>query len=85
MQIEIKCYIFCVFTVQWLRQISTMKHKIRCEVGFWHFNLQIEIKIWAQMMRIVIPYLKPFLSTSKLKIEKQIEMKQYILCSTVAA
>ena len=45
--------------------------------AFWHFNLQIEIQIGAQMRRTVIPYLKPIMNTSELKIEIQIEMKWF--------
>ena len=43
--------------------------------AFWHFNLQIEMQIGAQMSRTVIPYLKPILNTSILKSKMQIEMK----------
>ena len=38
------------------------------QFAFRHFNLQIEMKIGAQM-RTFIPHLKPFLSSSKLKID----------------
>ena len=46
-----------------------------------HFDLQIERQIGARIRRNVIPYLKPILNTSKLKIEMQIEMKWYIFLS----
>ena len=48
---------------------------------FWHFNLQIEMQIGAQMRRTVILHSKPILSTSKLKIEMEIQMKWYIFLS----
>ena len=40
--------------------------------------MQIEMQLWAQMRRTVIPLLKTILNTLKLKIKMQIEMKLYI-------
>ena len=44
-------------------------------VPFRPYNLEIEMRIGAQMRRTVILHLKPNLNTSKLNIEMQIEMK----------
>ena len=52
------------------------------QLEFQHFNFQIEIQIGAQMRRTVIPYLKPILNTSKLKIKKmQIETNWFFFLS----
>ena len=66
---------------------SVQQSHVGSQCVFQHFNLQIEMQIWTQMRRTVIPHLKPILNTSKLKIELQIEMKWYTFPSvpTIAA
>ena len=54
---------------------SVQQSHFGSRIAFWHFNLQIEMQIGAQMSRTVIPYLKPILNTSILKSKMQIEMK----------
>ena len=46
-------------------QESVKQSPFRSQFAFWHFKLQIEMKIGAQMRRTVIPYLKPILNTSR--------------------
>ena len=50
-------------------------------LAFWHFYLQIEMQIRAQMRMTVLPHLKPIWNTSKLNFDMQIEMNLYIFLS----
>ena len=55
-------------TLQRGRLESVQQSHFGCKFAFWHFNLQIEMLIGAQMST-VIPHFQPILNTSKLKIE----------------